>query len=115
MAEYRLTTLNLDDECRRILGEQDNQSRYARECITRYGDLVQEFDEMEDKLTAYRYGARALARMLQDFYKMYPDDVAISAFLAEWLRDTDLNVSKLVANLYMPDAIIGELVRRGSL
>ena len=115
MAQYRLTTLNLDDECRAILAGKDNQSRYARECILRYAEVVRELDYIEQQLIAYRSGSRLLAQMIQDFYRMYPDDVAMAHFLGEWVNETQVEVSRLAANDYLRSAIITELVNRGSV
>ena len=114
MAHYRLTTLNLDDETRAILRKQDNQSRYARECILNYAQLVQEMDYMEQQLVTYRRGCRALGQMLQDFYKMYPDDVAMAHFLGEWIDETQFTVSKLAADDYLHTNIIAAIIRRGT-
>jgi len=106
MAEYRLTTLNLDDECRRILGEQDNQSRYARECILRYATVVQELDDLEDRFLRLLNGSRRIAdKMVQAVIQ----SDTIEEFIAEWLGVTETEVERMFQQDYLAHAIRAEM------
>lgn len=106
MAEYRLTTLNLDDDCRAILGEQDNQSRYARECILRYGTLVEDHDRLEDRFVNLLTGSRRFADLINDaiHYNWSLDEV-----LTNWLNVPSIEVGRMFQAGYLADAIRAEM------
>jgi len=49
MSRMRLTTLNLDDECLKVLGAKKNKSKYAREAILGYATAQDDADYFEEK------------------------------------------------------------------
>ena len=108
MAEYRLTTLNLDDECRRILGEQDNQSRYAREAITRYGVIVDDLDRLEDRFIRMNAGLNRLCTKLAEGAKR---NATVQEVIADFLHMTEIEFVRLVHADWFPDAFKAETVR----
>ena len=93
MAEYRLTTLNLDDECRQILGEQDNQSRYARECIKRYAEVVEDLDRIENRHIRMNAGMNRLASKLAEGAMR---NATVQEVLADFLHMTEIEFVRLV-------------------
>ena len=112
MAEYRLTTLNLDDECREILGEQDNQSRYAREAIKRYGTVVDDLDRLEDRYVRLLTGSRRLADLINDAINY---NWSLDELLTGWLDATSVEVGRMFQNGYLVDAIRAEMSRPSTL
>ncbi len=108
MAEYRLTTLNLDDNCRKILGEQDNQSRYARECITRYAQVTEDLDRIEERYIRINAGMNRLATALAEGAKR---NATVQEVLADFLHMTEIEFVRLVHQDWFPDAFKAETVR----
>ena len=113
MSKMRLTTLNLDQECLDILGEHENKSKYARECIKRYHGLVQEFDDLEQDYTEERYGLRDLCRFIMETAASDPHADDLIELIAEYMGENSVYVYQLLTNPY-PDIFLKEAaIRRG--
>lgn len=111
MSKMRLTTLNLDEACHKVLGEHKNKSKYAREAILRYDDLVKEFDDLENDYTEERYGLRDLCRFLTEYAHRF-DLVGV---LAEYMDKPEIEIERMLDMPY-PEAFLKEVaIRRGKL
>lgn len=111
MSKMRLTTLNLDEACHKVLGEHKNKSKYAREAILRYADLSDEFDEMENLYTEERYALRDLCRFLTEYAHRFDLVDAI----ADYMDLRPGQVENLLNNPY-PETYLKEVaIRRGKL
>jgi hypothetical protein len=111
MSKMRLTTLNLDDECLAVLGQHKNKSKFARECILRYEQITEEFDEMEDRYTEISYGLRTLCRFLarEENYEL------VVPLMAKFLDITDTEAYRLLHEPYADLHIKDEAIRLGKL
>ncbi len=111
MSKMRLTTLNLDDECHTVLAEHKNKSRYARECILRYADLVEEYDSLEDRYTEISYGLRTLCR----FLVREENEELVAPLMAKFLSITDIETYRLLNEPHADIHIKDEAIRLGKL
>lgn len=85
MTKMRLTTLNLDDECLKVLGGYKNKSKYAREAIKGYATaqddsdyheeqyvhILKMFDDLVNALVEHGDGLGLMT--LEEFFAMYLD------------------------------------------
>lgn len=112
MGPGRLKTLNLDDTCIEILQKQKNQSRYARECITRYADVVDELDKIEDRSVKYVAALRHLCTALAEC-----DDwtVSVRSFLMEYMEEPGMGIEQMHSAGYLNDALTAAAVRHVKL
>lgn len=111
MSNMRLTTLNLDEACHKVLGEHKNKSKYAREAILRYAELSDEFDEMENLYTEERYGLRDLCRFLTEYAHRFD----LVSMLAEYMDWPQVRIEQMLTGPY-PEVHLKEVaIRRGKL
>ena len=103
MTRYRLTTLNLDDECLTVLGGVENKSRFAREAIQRYAEVVAELDRIEDLYTKYVSALRHLSKYLASQF--------FESALADYMDETELAISQMKEAGYLPDALVAAAIR----
>lgn len=115
MTKMRLTTLNLDEECCRILDSKQNKSKYARDAIKRYDDLRQEFDDLESDYTEERYGLRDLCRFIMTTAANTPHADDLVELIAEYMGQNSVYVYQLLTNPYPEIFLKDAAIRRGKL
>lgn len=107
----RLKTLNLDEECCKVLARQRNQSKYARDAIKRYDDLRQEFDDLEQDYTDERYALRDLCRFITHAAAISPHADDLVELIAEYMGQNNAYVYNLLTNPY-PEIFLKEAAIR---
>lgn len=113
MSKMRLTTLNLDQECLDILGEHENKSRYARECIKRYHGICMEFDDLEDIYTEERHGLRDLCRFIMKTAASTPHADDLIELIAEYMGQSEQYVYQVLTGPYPEINLKEAAIRRG--
>lgn len=103
MSKMRLTTLNLDEDCLKVLGTAKNKSRYARECILRYNEVTEELDRIEDLYSKYVAAIRHLAGFLAEH--------ELQSLLGEYMDETELAISQMKNAGYLQEAVVAEALR----
>lgn len=103
MSKMRLTTLNLDEDCLKVLGTAKNKSRKARECILRYDEVADELDRIEDLYAKYVAAIRHLAAFLAQH--------ELQSLLGEYMDETELAISQMKTSGYLQEAVVAAALR----
>ena len=106
MAKYRLITLNLDDAAIERISKSSNKSAFVRIVVNNFDKRNQEFDALENLYIRYLSAIRHLAEALAEA----PE----TDFLAEYMDETPLAITKMCDAGYLDDALIAAAIRHGS-
>ena len=110
MTKMRLTTLNLDDECLKVLGSKKNKSKYAREAIKGYATAQDDADYHEEQyvhvLKMFNDLVINLVGSTEDRY-----DMTLEEFFTEYLQITDVTLHTIIATKAFDGAIRREASR----
>jgi len=110
MTKMRLTTLNLDDECLKVLGGHKNKSKYAREAIKGYATAQDDADYHEEQYVH-------VLKMFDDLVKALVQHgnglgvMTLEEFFAEYLDVSLTTVHTIIATNAIDGAIRQEAYR----